>query len=578
MNIPSGRIFFERPPAEDQFYFSGKIYAPAGELSAASSDTRLFSDYPRLSGDNRPSDRRLIEELKKIAARPELLNELEADLALVNFDRAKNRWRLLRDFGTTPLYYAELPGGLAWSFSYAGLLDLLKAPEPDEAVMFDYLATHYRYIFRDAGRTFHRGVRQVPAGGYVDFSPAGAEVKSWLKLEADPELYALSPQEATERLMELLRHSVRLRAGAAEKPAFTVSSGLDSSTVASLASEQLGDLDVFSVGYSGLNSEEYDETAGIKELLAGRDWRWTHLLLDTPDLVAETKGLIELTRSPVVTVTWLAYYLMARQFGGFKEMFNGLGGDESLAGEFVHFFYFFADLKKEGLEDRLKLEVEAWSRLHDHPVHRKNPETLKAFWARNIDFPSGLMRVDREVYRLNWRFFEDNWIEAHGLADPPMPRPYPNFLSNRLYQEIIHETTTPTLWGLFMANQALGLRGVSPFMSVRLFRFCLALSGEVKYDRGLTKALLRRGLKGVLPESLRLSPKKTGFNAPIHQWFREAAVAGPLLEMLKDGPLAGRGWLKKGAAETILEEHETGRANHMMLLWTLLNASLFLKR
>ena len=157
-----------------------------------------------------------------------------------------------------------------------------------------------------------------------------------------------------------------------------------------------------------------------------------------------------------------------------------------------------------------------------------------------------------------------------------MPRPYPNFLSNRLYQEIIPETAAPTLWGLFMANQALGLRGVSPFLSPRLFRFCLSLSGAVKYDQGLTKALLRRGLAGVLPESLRMNPKKTGFNAPIHQWFRESRVSRPLKEMLREGPLAQKGWLKSDAVETIFSEHENGRANHMMLLWPLLNASLFL--
>jgi hypothetical protein len=54
-------------------------------------------------------------------------------------------------------------------------------------------------------------------------------------------------------------------------------------------------------------------------------------------------------------------------------------------------------------------------------------------------------------------------------------------------------------------------------------------------------------------------------------------VRAATLEMLKYGPLARRGWLRPGAAEDIFREHEEGRANHMMLLWPLLNASLFLK-
>lgn len=546
-----GRVSLLHPPQNARLYFKGRVYDQAPGRAPA-------------------------DEIGEFLKRPELLNEREADLAAVAYDPAQNSWRLLRDLGASPLYYAETADGFIWSFSYKGLIELLEKPEPDEAVLFDYLATHYRYIFRDSGRAFHKQARQVPAGCYVDFTGRGPSVRKWLKLEPDPDIYALGPDEATVRLMSLLRQSVHRRALAADRPAFTVSSGLDSSTVASLAATHLGDIDVFSVGYTGAGVGEYDETEGVRQLVAGKNWRWRHLLLDCPDLVEETAGLIKLTASPVVTVTWLAYYMMARQLDGFGEVFNGLGGDEALAGEFVHFFSFFADLKSEGREERLTREVEAWSRLHDHPVFKKNRAVLEDHWQRNFDFSTGEMLVDQKIYQANWRFFNDDWLAAHGRAVPPMPRPYPNFLSNRLYQEFTHETTPPTLWGLFMANQALGLTGVSPFMSAPLIRYCLALSGAVKYDRGLTKALLRRGLKGVLPESLRMNPVKTGFNAPIHQWFKEAKVAAPLREMLESGPLARLGWLKKGAAEQIFKEHESGQANHMMLLWPLLNTSLFL--
>lgn len=519
----------------------------------------------------------LEEDLADLLDRPEELNHREADLALVGYDARRRRWRLLRDFGATPLYYAQLPDGFAWSFSYSGLLDLLDNPQPDQATLFDYLATHYRYIFRDPNRTFHQDVKQVPAGCYLDFADKHASLHSWLDLGSDPETARLGPEEATEGLMSHLRRSVKLRAAGQEgQAAFTVSSGLDSATVASLAAESLGPIDVFSVGYNGPDSQEYDETEGVTELTRGRDWRWTHLRLDCPDLISETAELIGRGRSPVVTVTWLAYYLMTKLLRGFTRIFNGLGGDESLAGEFGHFFYFFADLKKNGDQDRLTKEVEAWSRLHDHPVFKKNPQVLARFWERNIDFESGRMRADPDLYSANWRFFNPDLLRANEPEPPPMPRPYPDFLSSRLYQELIFETTPPTLWGLHMAHQVQGLSGVSPFLTPTLFRYCLSLPGTVKYDQGLTKALLRRGLKGILPEALRLNPKKTGFNAPIHQWFRESKVAGPLKEMLEFGPLARRGWLKKGASAEIFREHESGQANHMMLLWSLLNTSLFL--
>ncbi|MDR1920854.1 MAG: hypothetical protein LBS31_03825 [Candidatus Adiutrix sp.] len=547
MTMTSRRVLFHERPERNVIFHSGRLYEPGAR----------------------------IEDVMRDPAR---LNSWEADLAAVGYEAETDRWRLVRDFGQSPLYYALRADGFAWSFTYAGLLDLLAEPEPDEAVLFDYLATHYRHIFRDPGRTFHRGVLQVPAGSYVDISSSRPPVvRRWLDLSHDPEVYRLGPDEATSRLMEIISDSVKKRVLAARRPAFTISSGLDSGAVTSLAAAHLDKVEAFSVGYAGEGVEEFDETWGVNELTRGRDWKWTHLVLERPDLVGETRRLIARTKSPVTTVTWLAYFLMAEKLNGFEEMFNGLGGDESLAGEFTHFFYFFADLKKDGDDSRLAAEVEGWSRLHDHPVFRKNWDVLTDFWRRNLDLASGEMRVDRNVYQANWRFFEPQWLKAYGDAVPPMPRPYPNFLSNRLYQEINFETTPPTLWGLWRANEALGLRGVAPFMSPRLFKLCLSLPGTVKYDNGVTKALLRRGLVGLLPESLRLNTRKIGFNAPIHQWFKEPGVRAATLEMLNYGPLARRGWLRPGAAEDIFREHEEGRANHMMLLWPLLNASLFLK-
>ncbi|MGL4208851.1 MAG: asparagine synthase-related protein [Candidatus Adiutrix sp.] len=540
------RIKFNQPPSEDELFFAGQIYEP--DISVA-----------------------------QIISTPQCLNTLEADIAIVSYQAQRRTWRLLRDFGQTPLYYAPLSDGFVWSFTYCGLLSMLETKRPDEATMFDYLATHYRYIFRSPTRTFHHGVFLVPAGSYLDINLEGQITTTpWLDLSLNPSAHNMAPDEATEEFMALLRHSVKKRVLASKAPAFTVSSGLDSSTVTALASLNLPQINAFSVGYEGEAISEFDETEGIKALMAGRNWNWTHLTLDCPDLVAETKNLINLSQSPIPTVTWLAYYLMVRRLTGFSEIFNGLGGDESLAGEFVHFFYFFADLKNSGPQSRLNKEIYGWMHLHDHPIFKKNKKVLADFWQRNIDFNSGDMRVDLNVYQANWRFFNRDWLNAYGSEMPPMPRPYPGFLSNRLYQELTFETTPPTLWGLWRTNELFGLKGVSPFMTPRLFKLCLSLPSSLKYDSGVTKALLRRGLSGVLPESIRLNPQKVGFNAPINQWFKNPKVRAETLELLHYGPLTQAGFLKKGAAETIFEEHNQGVANHMMLLWPLLNGSLFL--
>jgi hypothetical protein len=157
-----------------------------------------------------------------------------------------------------------------------------------------------------------------------------------------------------------------------------------------------------------------------------------------------------------------------------------------------------------------------------------------------------------------------------------MPRPYPFFLSNRLFQEMSYETSPPTLWSEALSSKAAGIKGVFPMASPRLFRLAYSLSGSYKYDNGLTKALIRRGSEGLLPEKTRWNPVKTGFNAPLDLWLKDQKLAANVLELLTQGPLSHKGWLKKDAALDLVTSHQKGQANHMMALWPLIVTDLFL--
>ena len=112
--------------------------------------------------------------------------------------------------------------------------------------------------------------------------------------------------------------------------------------------------------------------------------------------------------------------------------------------------------------------------------------------------------------------------------------------------------------------------------SPRLFRLLYSLPGSFKYHRGYTKMILRRAMKGILPDSSRLNPVKTGFNAPLDLWLRDPATAKGILSLLMDSPLRSKGWLRKGALEEIVESHMEGRRNNMMLIWPLIQTAMFL--
>jgi asparagine synthase (glutamine-hydrolysing) len=335
------------------------------------------------------------------------------------------------------------------------------------------------------------------------------------------------------------------------------------------------------MSYSSAKGSPYDETPGVRALIDATGWKLDCLEMDAPSLLEEAEALMNMVQTPIVTVTWLANFRLAQRARelGYTHLFSGLGGDESLAGEFEHFFLFFADLLTTGQTELLERETAAWAKLHSTKEFPKSPAVRDAYFERNLNLATGEIRVDQPRYTQFRHYFEPDWVELmeKRLPPPPMPTPYPFFLSNRLFQEMNYETSPPTLWSEALSSQAGGVKGVFPMASPRLFRLALSLPGTFKYENGFTKMILRRGTKGLLPDSSRLNPVKTGFNAPLNLWLKDPKTSKDIFELIQNSPLSGKGWLKSGSLEKIIKEHQSGTRDNMMLLWPLIQSALFLK-
>ena len=558
----------------------GGIYRPGQAAPAADSHLALGRVFD-------PGPEGQAAFLARVAKDPGSLNGRESDLALAWHDGAQDRLILVRDgCGLSPLFYARMAGG-GWAFAFdlKELFEIIgEVPPLDEATFYDFCATHYRHVFRDPGRTFHQGVRQVPAGFSVSIGADGAAERRWLRLGFIPEVAMMPPQEASELYVGHLASAVRSRLAAlsGENFGFTVSSGMDSASVAALAARELGrPLETWFMAYRDQPESPFDETPGVEALIKATGWKLNRVDLTAPDLLHETKKLMEQVRAPIITVTWLAHHVLAtkaRAFGH-KFLFSGLGGDESLAGEFEHFFVFFADLKAAGKLDLLERETAAWMRLHDHPVHKKSPEVRDDWLKRNVNFETGGIRVDRRRYTAFREYFDPGWVEIREAAAPPipMPRPYPFFLSNRLFQEMSCETSPPTLWSEALSSRAAGIKGVFPMTSHKCLATALSAPGTSKYENGITKMLLRRAMAGILPDCSRLNPVKTGFNAPLDLWLRGKKLNDDCRDLLSSQKFRSLGWLAPGAADRILDQHLSGERDLMMLLWPLISTALFLE-
>jgi len=119
-----------------------------------------------------------------------------------------------------------------------------------------------------------------------------------------------------------------------------------------------------------------------------------------------------------------------------------------------------------------------------------------------------------------------------------------------------------------------GVEARAPFLDPALVALACAMPSSVKVRSFVTKAVLKRALKGRLPDQI-LTRRKQGFGVPIAQWFR--GPLRPLLEatlaparLRRVGLLDPDGVSRAGGPSTVTARRITAKA-----LWSLLTLELW---
>ena len=392
------------------------------------------------------------------------------------------------------------------------------------------------------------------------------------------------PEEVlAERYRERLMHAVSCRVNSARKTTFTLSGGLDSSSVLCCATASQGQKQA---AVSSIYEDAvYDERDEIRDVVAERVTEWTAVEIPNEiNLVEIVSRMVRIHDEPVATATWLSHFLLAEKVAalGFTTLFGGLGGDELNAGEYEYFPMFFADLRAQGKDDVMEREIGAWAQHHDHPIFRKNRVTAEAIMARMADpaRPGACLpdraRMMRYADVVNPDFFNLTTFQ------PVMETPFSSYLKNRTYQDLTRETLPCCLRAEDRQCTAMGLEHFDPFLDHELVEFMYRIPGQMKIRDGVTKRLLRRAMVGILPEPTRTRVKKTGWNAPAHRWFTGQAV-DMLKDMVSSQPFRNQGIYNPARTMAVIDDHvrivenRESAENHMMFLWQLLNLSLWIE-
>jgi asparagine synthase (glutamine-hydrolysing) len=530
-----------------------------------------------------PSDAALIARLVRERGIEKTLAALNGDFALAVHDREQTTTVLARDrFGVKPLYYAAADGCLAFASQPRALLALPGVEAtPDPSFVARFAGSHYRTFDNDPARSPYLGVAQVPAAHVVRLRDGTSTAEPYWRLEDEPDEPG-TDEELVARYRELLLDAVAIRRAELDRPAFTLSGGMDSSSVVGSAALADGHgEDAFSTVY---DDETYDESADIRPMLGTAVSDWHPVRVDRPDVLALVEEMVGQHDEPVATATWLSHHLLTKDVaaGGFSGLLGGLGGDELNAGEYEYFFFHFADLRAAGREAELAHEIERWAEHHDHPVFRKDARSAEEGMARLTDaaHPGRCLPDRGRMLRYAGALTSEYRTELERF-EPIMEGPFASYLLNRTYQDLTRETLPCCLRAEDRQTTARGLDHSLPFLDHRLVELMFRVRGDRKIRDGVTKRLLREAVKGIVPEETRTRIKKTGWNAPAHVWF-SGRGREPLLDLVRSQRFRERGIYDVREVVRLIDEHEQivasakPRENHMMFLWQLVNLETWL--
>ena len=302
----------------DALTFNGEIYGYRGladELRAAGMALRDHSDTE------------VLFQLIRRDGVPRALARIDGIFAFAFRDGASGALHLVRDrFGEKPLYWGFVHGQLVFASEVTALIchPALHGTEPDRLAAYGFLL--FEYLPRTASGW--AGIEKLEPGTILTVKDGRISLERYWhpRITRQP----VDRNEATERLAELLRQSVRRSVVADVPVGVFLSGGVDSSLITALAAEASPDLTAFTVRIGG---ESFDETPhaiavarhlGVRHEvveLAGND------LVDAFDTVSEKLG------EPLADSSLLPTYLVCRAARRLMTVaLGGDGADELFAG------------------------------------------------------------------------------------------------------------------------------------------------------------------------------------------------------------------------------------------------------
>ncbi|WHZ21024.1 MAG: Asparagine synthetase [glutamine-hydrolyzing] [Nitrospira sp.] len=487
------------------------------------------------------------------------LPKLNGMWAFVIYDRRHRRLFGSRDrFGIKPLYYSRNHDIVL----FASEIKALRASGYRQNDINWRIAARFLLEGRLDGHveTFYEGIRQIPPGSGFEVDVDGTwRLWPFWSLETLPPTVSDNPAAA---FADLFEDSVRIRMRSDVPVGVCLSGGLDSTAIICAAARHRSDY--ADGGSESLQAfcymdKQFDESKYIADTLTQTGAQLRQLETSPSELWNDLRKVLWFQDEPVHTMTAVVGYQLMRLAAsqGIRVVLNGQGADETIGGYSSYFQDYWVALLRQGRVREAWQAVASYSMAHGGSSQERFTEAVSRCLSREM-YKIGAYQQWAQARR-QVRLCRNPWFSTDltKYCINEDDSPVSGTLSRALNQSVVSAPLPLYLRIEDRNSMANSIEARLPFLDYRLVSFVCGLPDDWKIRGPWNKYILREGMRGRIPESVRARVDKMGFPTASKKWFAHD-LHEPLRDILGSRTVRERGIYNVGALLTDLERHRRG--------------------
>ena len=488
-------------------------------------------------------------------------------------DREKKLFIARDRVGKKPLYYSVTRQGTLVFGSE--LKSLLKHPEVTREINPEAIDAYFSLGYVPDPLAIFKNIEKLPPGHHLTFQNGRLSIERYWDFKYETNGNGHRATDYFEELRALLDESVKIRLVSDVPLGAFLSGGIDSSTVVALMARHMGQpVKTFSIGF---NEDSYNELKYAR-LTAKKFGTEHHEFLVTPEVCDVVDELAWHFDEPFADSSAIPTYVvskLAREH--VTVVLTGDGGDELFAG----YTRYVTEHKRRGFD----FVPRAIRKGLMDPVSQRLPHGA---FGRNYLYNVSLDSIDRYLDSVsiftspnkNLLYTSDfkGTLRRESQMSSFFNELSDNVKSNASLDSLLYIDSKTYLPGDILAkvdraSMAVSLEARVPLLDHKLIEFVTRIPAGIKMSGLETKHVFKQAISDLVPAEILNRPKQ-GFGMPIEQWINRQ-LRNRIRDTLSDPRTQQRGYVSRRHVEVLLGEHENGRRDHSMALWSLLMLELW---